>query len=111
MTMQVARLRNLQNKVCFFRTLAMPATTANWYDVIGRVTTYMLPDLVLLEIFHFYVGQTASVSVWQTLVHVCRKWRNIVFGSPRRLHLQLMSSNETPVRETLNVWPSLPIIM
>jgi hypothetical protein len=71
----------------------------------------MLPDLVLLEIFHFYVDRTASVEVWQTLVHVCRKWRNIVFGSPRRLHLQLFCSNETPVRETLDVWPSLPIVM
>jgi hypothetical protein len=95
----------------FFRTLATPVTTANWHDVIGRVTTYMLPDLVLLEIFHFYVDQTASVDVWQTLVHVCRKWRNIVYASPRRLHLQLICSNETPVRETLDVWPSLPIIM
>jgi hypothetical protein len=95
----------------FFRTLATPATTANSYDVIGQVTSYMLPDLVLLEIFHFYVDQTASVSVWHTLVHVCRKWRNVVFRSPCRLHLQLICSNETPVRETLDVWPSLPIIM
>ena len=71
----------------------------------------MLPDLILLEIFHFYVDRTASLEVWQTLVHVCRKWRNIVFGSPRRLHLQLLCSNETPVRETLDVWPSLPIVM
>ena len=49
--------------------------------------------------------------MWQTLVHVCRKWRTIVYGSPRRLHLQLICSNETPVRKTLDVWPSLPIIM
>jgi len=32
----------------------------------------MLPDLVLLEIFHFYVDQTASVDVWQTVVHVSK---------------------------------------
>jgi hypothetical protein len=75
------------------------------------VTIYTLPDVVLLEIFHFYVDRTGSVDAWQTLVHVCRKWRNTVFGSPRRLHLQLICSNETPVRETLDVWPSLPIIM
>jgi len=71
----------------------------------------MLPDLVLLETFHFYVDKIAMVDAWQTLVHVCRKWRNIVYGSPRRLHLQLICSNETPVRETLDVWPSIPIIM
>jgi hypothetical protein len=105
---------NLQNKVCFFvhyTVYCTPSDNANWYGVIGRVTIYTLPDFVLLEVFHFYVDQTALVEVWQRLVHVCRKWRNIVFGSPRRLHLQLFCSNETPVRETLDVWPSLPIVM
>jgi hypothetical protein len=98
--------------VCFFHTNSNTATIANnWYDVIDRVTTYKLPDVVLLEIFHFYVDRTTKLEVWQTLVHVCRKWRNVVFGSPRRLHLQLLCSNETPVKETLDVWPSLPIVM
>ena len=67
----------------------------------------MLPDLALLEIFDFYVDDL--ISAWHTLVHVCRKWRNIVFGCPRRLNLHLLCHPGTPVRETLNVWPVLPI--
>ena len=46
---------------------------------------------------------------WKTLVHVCRKWRNIAFGSPRRLDLRLFCKAGTPVRDTLDVWPPLPI--
>ena len=79
----------------------------------------MLPDVALLEIFDFY-GDDAydmqkryyeRIEVWHTLVHVCRKWRNIVFGSPRRLDLRLHCTSKTPVRKTLDVWPLLPIII
>ena len=77
------------------------------------MTIYKLPDVVLLEIFYFYLdrGRGQAVLMWPTLVHVCQKWRYIVFGSPLRLHLQLFCSSETPVRETLDVWPPLPIIL
>jgi hypothetical protein len=69
----------------------------------------MLPDLALLEIFYFYMGQ--QIDAWQTLVHVCRKWRIVVFGSPHRLGLRLLCSTSTPVREMLDVWPPLPIVI
>ena len=72
----------------------------------------MLPDLALLEIFYFYVDQNkARVEAWHTLVHVCRKWRNVVFGSPRRLNLRLRCTESTPVRETIDAWPLLPILV
>jgi hypothetical protein len=70
----------------------------------------MLPDVALLAIFDFYVDK-AQTEAWQQLVHVCRKWRNIVLGSPRRLDLRLHCRARTPVRETLDVWPLLPIIV
>ena len=70
----------------------------------------ILPDVALLEIFDFYVDE-AWVEAWYTLVHVCRKWRNVVFGSPRRLHLRLHCTARTPVREMLDVWPLLPIVI
>jgi pimeloyl-ACP methyl ester carboxylesterase len=41
---------------------------------------------------------------------VCRKWRNIVFGSPRRLKLRLCC-NRTQRRLKLDVWPLLPIVV
>ena len=71
----------------------------------------MLPEVALLEIFHFYVDGSARTEEWHTLVHVCRKWRNVVFGSPRRLNLRLRCSTRTPVRKTIDAWPLLPIIV
>jgi hypothetical protein len=44
-------------------------------------------------------------------VHVSRRWRSIVFGSPRHLNLQLVCGGRTPVRDMLDVWPSLPLII
>ena len=70
----------------------------------------MLPDVALLEIFHFYVDG-ARTEAWHTLVHVCRKWRNVVFGSSRRLKLRLRCTERTPVRETIDAWPLLPILV
>ena len=72
----------------------------------------MLPDIALLGIFDFYVNKDkAQVQAWHTLVHVCQKWRNVVFGSPRRLNLRLHCIANTPVREMLNVWPPFPIVV
>ena len=48
---------------------------------------------------------------WQSLVHVCRRWRRIVFGSPRHLKLQLICTRRTPARDTLDVWPALPLVI
>ena len=62
----------------------------------------MLPDVALLEIFDFY-GDEEHTEAWRTLVHVCQKWRNVVFGSPRRLDLRLYCTARTPVRETLDL--------
>ena len=77
----------------------------------------MLPDDVLLEIFDFYVNKDkdgyfkSEKEAWQTLVHVCRRWRSVVFRSPRRLKLRLVCTSETPARDTLDLWPSLPLVI
>ena len=76
---------------------------------VARVTINMLPDVALLEIFHFYVDEARCTEDWYALVHVCQKWRNVVFGSPRRLNLRLWCARWTPVRKTLDAWPLLPI--
>jgi hypothetical protein len=34
-----------------------------------------------------------------------------IFGSPRRLNLQLVCTPRTPVLDTLNVWPALPLVV
>ena len=69
----------------------------------------MLPDDALLAIFYFYVkapddlslASKEEIEVWQTLVHVCQRWRNLVLGSPRRLNLRLVGTYRTPARTRL----------
>ena len=70
----------------------------------------MLPNDVLLEIFDF-VLDTLWRNTWHRLAHVCQKWRKIVFSAPHRLNLELMCKDGKPVRNTLYVWPPLPIKM
>jgi hypothetical protein len=79
----------------------------------------MLPDDVLLEIFDTYVNEDRDeyenfkkeIEEWQTLVHVCQRWRSVVFASRCRLNLRLVCTPETPARNMLNVWPSLPLLV
>jgi hypothetical protein len=86
-----------------------------------RATISVLPDDVLLEIF-VNVARPQEIlywdtfelrgreNRWRTLVHVCKRWRYIVFASPRHLDLRLVcSTNRRSVKKTLNIWPPLPI--
>ncbi|KAI0291091.1 hypothetical protein BC826DRAFT_1106068 [Russula brevipes] len=74
-----------------------------------------LPDDVLLDIFDFYLENDNSAceprdtDEWHTLVHVCQRWRKVVFASPRRLNLSLLCGAKTPVRAMLDIWPALPM--
>ena len=88
------------------------------------VTIDNLPDDVLLAIFDFYVVPLQDLYFfdglydtirkkwsWHSLVHVCRRWRSLVFASPRRLNLRLCCMTKTPARSTLDVWPALPLLI
>jgi hypothetical protein len=80
----------------------------------GRITINTLPDEVLLGIFDFCVNlnevlEDEGEREWETLVHVCRRWRYVVFGSPHRLNLRLVCTAGTRVEETLDIWPAFPI--
>ena len=86
-----------------------------------RAALWTLPDDVLLEIFDFYVAadntprfsgkEPQHKDAWHTLVHVCKRWRLVVFASPCRLNLQLLCTNKRPVRNALDFWPSLPLVI
>jgi hypothetical protein len=89
-------------------------------DVDQVVTIDNLPDDVLLEIFDFYVVKYQNlgffdfsvereIESWQSLVHVCRRRRGIVFASPRRLDLRLHCTPDTSAKMSLDVWPPLPL--
>ena len=80
------------------------------------MTINILPDEALLEIFGFYMAHPLpppshkNEDAWHTLVHVCRRWRYVVFGSPRRLNLRLLCMNRK-LMKTLDIWPELPIVI
>jgi hypothetical protein len=77
----------------------------------------VLPDDVLLGIFDFYMKEYTTLpakqraDAWQSLAHVCRRWRSLVFRSPRRLNLRLFCTPQTPAKDTLEVWPALPLVI
>jgi hypothetical protein len=93
---------------------------------VFKLTIDDLPDDVLLVIFDFYVVRyqdldfrvssdymtKRKIESWQPLVHVCRRWRCLVFGSPRCLNLQLCCyTPERSTRKSLDVWPALPLLI
>ncbi|KAH8986382.1 hypothetical protein EDB92DRAFT_1949290 [Lactarius akahatsu] len=82
------------------------------------VTIDVLPDNVFLDIFDFCLRDSTAPELeviqptkkWQVLVHVCQRWRRIIFASPRRLDLHLSCSYGTRVRRNLGSWPAtLPL--
>ena len=44
-------------------------------------------------------------------MHVCQRWRYIIFASPLGLDLQLLCTHGTPVKRNLGYWPPLPLIV
>jgi F-box-like len=84
-------------------------------EISRRVTIGILPDEILLKIFDFCRQVITSKScsrwpkVWHNLVHVCQRWRYVIFSSPLLLDLRVYYSGKTPVRTMLDVWPHLPI--
>ena len=80
-------------------------------------TASVLTDNVLLEIFDFCREPESEdqsfyyIWEWQLLAQVCRRWRQIIFASPRRLNLLLLCKEGTPVRKYLGIWPVIPILI
>ncbi|KAN0136922.1 hypothetical protein V8E53_005363 [Lactarius tabidus] len=84
-----------------------PATIPSEYT--RSVTIDTLSEKILLEIFRYYLD--ASPRLWPRLVHICRKWRHIVFAFQQALHLRLFCIYGTPFLKTLDYWPTLPIFV
>ena len=87
------------------------------------MTINILPDEVLLLIFHFdrvtYLGESDPsvdrvsvwyLAAWHRLVHVCWRWRSILFASPNFLDLKLVCRPWSRV-ELTGIWPLLPIVV
>ena len=98
---------------------------------VGQVVAIdVLSDNVLLAIFDFYVAgcryqdlsflevmfgnqdMKRKLELWRSLVHVCRRWRGLVFVSPRRLNLQICCDiSSRSARKSVDVWPTLPLLI
>jgi hypothetical protein len=87
-------------------------------QISPRVTINALPDEVFLEIFDFcraaimdrvFVRSWEWQREWHILVHVCQRWRYVIFSSPLGLELRLYCTDRRHVREMLDVWPPFPI--
>ena len=81
-------------------------------------TIDILSDDDLLEIFDRYRYSDDPpdqfpyrVWRWRSLVQVCRRWRQIIYASPRRLDLQLLCTNGTSFRKIIDIWPTIPIVV
>ncbi|KAH8989554.1 hypothetical protein EDB92DRAFT_1947285 [Lactarius akahatsu] len=74
-----------------------------------QVTVEMLSDDVVLDIFRHH--QNTSPQLWPTLTHVCRRWRQIVLGSPLALRLRLYCTHRTPILKILEHWPPFPLVV
>jgi len=73
-----------------------------------------LSDDVLLYIFNSYRQEFAyhdcrGAWPWHKFVHVCRRWRRIVFAFPGYLDVHLRCKSNTHVQATLDIWPALPL--
>ncbi|KAH9059961.1 hypothetical protein EDB87DRAFT_680662 [Lactarius vividus] len=89
--------------------LILPLQQATTQSECPIVIIEKLSDEVLLNIFRHYLD--ASPRFWLVLVHICRKWRRIVFASSQALHLRLFCTQGSPFLKALDYWPSLPIVV
>ncbi|KAI0288127.1 hypothetical protein BC826DRAFT_710132 [Russula brevipes] len=97
---------DLQTGECLTQEFDCPRSLCQSESTANKLT-----DDALLDIFDFYLNDKGPQDIhkWHTLVHVCRRWRDIVFASPRRLNLRLLCDRDTPSWAMLDIWPALPI--
>ena len=97
------------NSILWRRALTWGVGQSDGYAMID-----MLPDETMLEIFDAYRDLPRFSDYtwdWDKLVHVCRRWRQLVFASPLRLQvsIHLDCTKRIDVKKTLGCWPAFPI--
>jgi hypothetical protein len=107
--LQVSQISASSRGVSFVKCLR-PAPLVNLFPS-RQVLTGELSDSVnvLLNIFRCFLD--VSPRHWHRLVHICHKWRRIVFASQRALNLRLLCTHGAPVLKMLDCWPTLPIVV
>ena len=85
------------------------------------MTIDILSDDIFQEIFAFclrtlpdpywFLHANAHMKAWQALVHVCQRWRQIIYASPLYFNLQLYCANQTPFMKHVGRWPEFPLVV
>ena len=90
-----------------------------------RISAHNLDDESLLNVFYFCrssaIGKDENGNVlwehwsrerwWNKLIHVCKRWRSLILGSPLRLDISLVCTRGTPVADMLAHSPLFPLVI
>ena len=91
-----------------------PSTSERGYDLLF-VTIHWLNDDILLDIFNCYrLDEKSGWNVrlgWRKLSHVCQRWRHLMYESAFHLGMHIQCTHGTPIVDTLDHLPPLPLFL
>ncbi|KAI0258627.1 hypothetical protein BC834DRAFT_847254 [Gloeopeniophorella convolvens] len=113
-----ASTRAKQNDRSYFPCLA--TAYCEWSSDTAGSQTWLIdhvPDDVLLNVFDFYrlaapspAGAGAGWTwPWHSLVRVCRRWRQLILSSPKRLRLDFLLTYGAPYASILRLPPEFAL--
>ena len=76
---------------------------------VGHLTIDMLSDDILVYIFNLFRRESKNADgmwPWHALVHVCQRWRHVIFAWPHHLDLQLYCGSGRAVARAQDIWPA-----
>ncbi|KAI9452685.1 hypothetical protein BJY52DRAFT_1225982 [Lactarius psammicola] len=92
-----------------------PPTSERPEYLVLYTTINTLDDDILLGIFsYFRLDEENSWNDrfgWCKLSHVCRRWRHLVFSSTFHLGMHILCTNGTPIVDTLDHLPPIPLFV
>ena len=111
---QVRRLSS-NNSGSLTVQLALPSPTSERGYNVPYPAIYWLNDDILLNIFNCYRlygdGLWNIRLGWCKLSHVCQRWRHLMFESAFHLDMYIECASGTPILNTLDHIPPLPLFI
>ena len=95
--------------------LALPPPTSERRYIIQYPVIHWLNDDILLIVFNCYrlddEYRWNYRFLWCKLSHVCQRWRYLIYESAFHLGMQITCTNGTPIVDTLDHLPPLPLFV
>jgi hypothetical protein len=83
--------------------------------MVSNTPIHNLDEDSLLQIFSSYWLEDEKNWYlrlgWLILIHVCPRWRNLIYGSWSYLDMCLLLTNDSPSMDTLSHLPPLPLVI